>query len=55
VCTTYPTPPFLSFLHPPIEPASCRPRGRLHLHRQIDFSAIRFGTLLHLVIAEVYN
>ena len=46
-------PPFLPFFHPPIELASFRPRGRLHLDRWIDFSAICFGTLLDLIVAEI--
>jgi hypothetical protein len=32
--------------------ASVRPPGRLHLDRRIDFSAICFGTLLHVLVAE---
>jgi hypothetical protein len=54
VCTAYATPPFLPFFHPPIELASLRPRGRLHFDRRIDLSAIGFGTLLHVVVAEVH-
>jgi hypothetical protein len=54
VCTAYATPPFLPFFHPPIELASFRPRGRLGLDRRIDFSAICFGAVLHLVIAEIH-
>ena len=54
VCTPYPTPPFLPIFHPPIELGSPRPHGRLHLDRWIDFSAICFGTLLHLVVAEIH-
>jgi hypothetical protein len=48
------TPPFLPVFYPPIELASFRPGGRLHLDRRIDFSAICFGTLLHLVVAEMH-
>jgi hypothetical protein len=40
------TPLFLPFLHPPIELASLRPHGRLHLDWRIDFSAICFGAVL---------
>jgi hypothetical protein len=54
VCTAYATPPLLPFLHPPIELASLRPRGRLHLDRRIDFSAICFGPLLQIVAAELH-
>jgi hypothetical protein len=54
VGTAYPTPPFLPVLHPLIELAGSRPRGRLHLYRRIDLSAIRFGTLLHRVVAEIH-
>jgi hypothetical protein len=54
VCTAYATPPFLPFFHPPIELAGLRPRGRLDLDRCIDFSAICFGTLLYLVVAEIH-
>jgi hypothetical protein len=53
VRTAYAAPPFPPFLHPPIELPSFRPRGRLHLDRRIDFSAICFGTLLHLA-AEIH-
>ena len=54
ICTAYATPPFQPFLHPPIELAGFRPRGRLHLDRRMDFSAICFGTLLHLGGAEIH-
>ena len=54
ICAAYPAPPFLPFFHPPIELASFRPRGRLHLDRRIDFSAICLGTLLHVVVAEIH-
>jgi hypothetical protein len=54
VWTAYATPPFLPFFYPPIELASFRPRGRLHIDRRIDFSAICFGTLPHLVVAEIH-
>jgi hypothetical protein len=54
VCTAYATPPFLPLFHPPIELASFRPCGCLHLDRRIDFSAICFGALLHLGIAEIH-
>jgi len=53
VSTAYATPPFLLLLHPPIEVAGFRPRGRLLLDRRIDFAAIRVGTLPHLVVAEI--
>jgi len=44
VCTaTRPTTP--AVFHPPVELARCRPRGRLHLDRWIDFSAICFSML----------
>jgi hypothetical protein len=54
VCAAYATPPFLPFFHPPIELASCRPRGSLHPDRGIDFSAICFGTLLDLIVGEIH-
>jgi hypothetical protein len=54
VCTAYATPPFLPVFHPPIELASFRPRRRLHLDRRIDFSAISFGTLSRLGVAEIH-
>jgi hypothetical protein len=54
VSTAYPTPPFLPVFHKPIKLASRRPCGHLHLNRRIDLSAIRFGALLHLVVAEVH-
>jgi hypothetical protein len=54
VCNAYPTPPFLPFSSPPIKLASFRPRGHLDLDRWIDFSAVCFGTLLHLVVAEIH-
>jgi hypothetical protein len=54
VRTAYPTEPCLTFFHPPIELASIRPRGRLHLDRRIDFAAICFGTLLHIRVAQVH-
>jgi hypothetical protein len=54
VCTAYATPPFLPFFHPPIELAGFRPRGRLHLNRRIDFSAICFGAVLHVSIGEIH-
>jgi hypothetical protein len=38
----------MPFVHPPIELAGLRPRGRLHPDRRIDFLAICFGTFLHL-------
>ena len=38
---------------PPIELASLRPHGRLHLDRRIDSSAIRCG-MLHLGVAEIH-
>ena len=48
-----PTPPLLPFLHPPIELASLGPHRRLHLDRRIDFAAICFGALLHVIVAEI--
>jgi hypothetical protein len=42
VWTSYPSEPLLPFFHPPIELASRRPHGQLHLDRRIDFTAIRF-------------
>jgi hypothetical protein len=50
----YSTPPFLPFFHPPIELASARPRGRLHLDRWIDFSAICFSMLVDVIVAQIH-
>jgi hypothetical protein len=47
-------PPFLPFFHPPVELPSLRPGGRLYLDRRIDFSAICFGKLVHLAVAEIH-
>jgi hypothetical protein len=55
VSTTYPTPPFLPFFHPRIELPGFRPSSHLDLHGGIDFPAISFGKLLHVVVAEVHN
>ena len=54
VRTAYPTPPFLPFFHPPIEPASLRPRGYVDLDGWVDISAISFGKLLHVLVAEIH-
>jgi hypothetical protein len=54
ICTAYATPPLPTFFHPPIELASARPRGRLHLDLRINFSAIPFGTLPQLGGAEIH-
>ena len=51
---SYPAEPLLTLFDPPIELASLRPHGRLHLDRRIDSSAIRCGMLLHLVVAEIH-
>jgi len=53
--TAYAPPPFLPFFHPPIELNACRPRGRLHLDHWIDFSAICFGTPLHIGVARIHT
>jgi hypothetical protein len=42
----YPAQPLLTLSDPPIQLASFRPGGRLHLDRRIDFSAICFGDKL---------
>jgi hypothetical protein len=55
VCAADATPPLPALFHPPIELASFGPPGRLHLDRRIDFSAICFGTLLHLGVAEIHT
>ena len=39
---------------PPIELASFRPHSRLHLDWWINFSAVCFGMLLHLIVAEIH-
>jgi hypothetical protein len=54
VSTAYSTQPLLALFHPLIEPASWRPRGRLHLDRWIDFSAICFSMLVHVIVAEIH-
>jgi hypothetical protein len=51
-CSAYPTPQFLAIFHPPIQLASFRPHG--HLDRWIDFSAICFSMLLHVIVAEIH-
>jgi hypothetical protein len=53
VRTAYPTPPFLPFLHPPIELASLRPRGRLDLDGWVHFSAVCFGQVLQLAVGQL--
>jgi hypothetical protein len=55
VSTAYATQPFLPLFHLPIELASFRPRGRLHLDRRIDFPAICFGKQLQVVLTEVIS
>jgi hypothetical protein len=37
-----------------MELPSSGPRGQLHLDRGFDFSAISFGKLLHVVVAEIH-
>jgi hypothetical protein len=54
VRTAYPAEPLLTVFHPPIELASPRPRGRLHLDRRIDFSAVCCGQVLQLVVADIH-
>jgi hypothetical protein len=54
VCAAYATPPCLPFLDPPIELAGLRPHGRLHDDRRIDNSAIYFGKLLDVLVAEIH-
>ena len=54
VRTAYPAQPLLAFFHPPIELASFRPRGRVHLERRIDCTAICFGDLLQVIAAEIH-
>jgi hypothetical protein len=54
VSTAYPTEPFLPFFHPPIELARCRPRGRFHPDWWIDFLAICFSMLVHVIVAEIH-
>jgi hypothetical protein len=55
VGTAYATPPFPPLSHPPIKLPSFQPRGGLHLDRRIDLSAICFGALLHVVVAEIHT
>ena len=54
VSSAYPTEPLLSVFHPPIELPSSAPGSGLHLNRRVDFPAIRFGTSLQVVVAEVH-
>ena len=54
VSTPKPIPLGRIFLHPPIELAGSRPRGRLHPDRRMDFSAVCVSTLLQLAIAEIH-
>jgi hypothetical protein len=54
VCAAYPTPPFLPVLHPPIKLASWCPCGRLDVDRWVDNSAICFGKLLDILLAEIH-
>jgi hypothetical protein len=49
-----PTQPLLAFLHPPVELAGLRPRGRLDLDRWVDYASICFGKLLQVVVAEIH-
>jgi hypothetical protein len=53
VCAAHAAPPLPPFAHPPVELASFRPRGRLHLDRWIDFSAICCVPPLQVGIAEL--
>jgi hypothetical protein len=54
VCTAYPTPPLLPFLHPPVELAGVRPRGHIDRYWRIDLATVRCGELLQIVVAEVH-
>jgi hypothetical protein len=54
LCTAYPAPPFLPVFHPPIELASWRPRGRLHLDRWIDFRRSAAACWCHVIAAEIH-
>jgi hypothetical protein len=54
VFAPHPAQPLLALFDPPIKPASSRPRGHLHLDRWVDFSAISFGMLPHIIVAEIH-
>jgi hypothetical protein len=54
VRTAYATPPLTPFFYPPIELASLRPGGDVHLDRRIDFPPIHFGDLLQVIVAEIH-
>jgi hypothetical protein len=41
-------------LYPPIELASFRPHGHLHLDRRTDIPAICLGTLPHVGVAKIH-
>jgi hypothetical protein len=40
-------------LYPPIELASFRPHGHLHMDRRTDMPAICLGTLPHVGVAKI--
>ena len=50
VCTAYPSPPFLPFLHPPVKLPDSGPGARVHLDRRINFAAICFAVLAWIEI-----
>jgi hypothetical protein len=52
VWTAYATEPLPAFLHPPVELASFRPRGHLHLDRWIDFPAVFRVLLLRVEVRD---
>jgi hypothetical protein len=54
VGTSYPTKPFLPFFHPPIELTGLGPRGLVYLDRRIDYAAVCFVDLLHVIVAEIH-
>jgi len=48
VCTPYPAEPLLALLHPPIEPTSVRPGGRVHSDGRINCTAVCFAVLARI-------
>jgi hypothetical protein len=54
VRTAYPTAPFQPLLHPVVDLPSSRPRGRLHLNGRINCTAVCFGDLLQVIVAEIH-
>jgi hypothetical protein len=54
VRTAYPAEPLLTLFDAPVELATFRPHGPLDFDGRVDFSAIRCGTLLQVMVAEIH-